>query len=264
MSWSVGTCKNDRPLPNGYPTYSTQLECCKGSYGGQASGACLNSLPNPPTQAPTESGPLDVYYPTGLWSEGICTNERPLPDNVPTYDTQLDCCKGSFGGQVSGSCINDLPFPPTGSPTESGPLDVYYPDYSKDWAEGTCTNERPLPNNVQTYATMLACCNGSYGGQASGDCLNALPNPPTASPSETGPLGVYYADYSLPWSAGKCINDRPLPSGRPTYATQESCCNGAYGGQSSDVCRCDEDPCHSCKCPGIGDGTGNGCSLVCT
>ena len=227
-------------------------------------GACLSKLPNPPTQSPTGPDGLAVYYPdySMAWSIGICKNDRPQPNGYPTYDTELECCKASYEGQASAACLNNLPNPPTGSPT--GPdLDVYYPDTSLGWPEGTCTNARPLPNNVRTFPTMLDCCKGSFAGQVSAACLGNLPNPPTASPSETGPLGVYYADYKLPWPSGKCINDRPLPSGRPTYGTQEVCCISAYGGQQSDVCMCDANPCHSCKCPGIGDGTGNGCSLEC-
>eukprot|EP00584_Thalassiosira_punctigera_P000720 CAMPEP_0172530044 /NCGR_PEP_ID=MMETSP1067-20121228/3914_1 /TAXON_ID=265564 ORGANISM="Thalassiosira punctigera, Strain Tpunct2005C2" /NCGR_SAMPLE_ID=MMETSP1067 /ASSEMBLY_ACC=CAM_ASM_000444 /LENGTH=100 /DNA_ID=CAMNT_0013314187 /DNA_START=720 /DNA_END=1022 /DNA_ORIENTATION=+ len=68
---------------------------------------------------------------------------------------------------------------------------------------------------------MIACCNGAYGGQVSGKCLAALPSPPaTSSTSAGGFLEVYYPDYDTVWRSATCINDQPLPSGRPTYSSK--------------------------------------------
>ena len=65
-----------RPLPSGRSTYDTMLDCCKGAYGDQTSGACLAALPSPPNQSPMATGGLDVFYPdydTG-WSSAVCIN----------------------------------------------------------------------------------------------------------------------------------------------------------------------------------------------
>ena len=122
-------------------------------------------------------GGADFYYPKyeDPWSEGSCTNERPLPflpGGRPTYDTMLACCKGSYSGQISGYCLSQLPSPPTSSPTATGGLDVYYPDYSKnDWTQGSCINTRPLPSGRPTYKDRLECCKGAYGGQSTHVCI---------------------------------------------------------------------------------------------
>ena len=117
----------------------------------------------------------------------------------------------------------------------------------------TASYELPLPFNVgdrPTYSTQLACCKGAYGGQTSGACLAGLPEPPTQAPAETGGLDAWYPDYGTPYASATCINDRPLPSGRPVYSSQEKCCVGAYGSQSTHACQCAADACYSCKCAG--------------
>ena len=91
-------------------------------------------------------------------------------------------------------------------------------------------------NSGPGYDSELECCNGEYSSQSSGSCLQSLPNPPTTSPTESGPLDVFYPDYSTAWSQGACINTRPLPSGRPNYPTLSECCAEAYRGQSSNAC----------------------------
>ena len=119
------------------------------------------------------------------------------------------------------------------SPTVSGGLDVFYPDYSQEWSSGLCINTRPLPSGRPNYSTMLDCCKGAYRGQTSGYCLGQLPSPPTMSPTVSGGLDVFYPDYSQQWAGGLCVNTRPLPSGRPNYSTMLACCKGAYAGQMS-------------------------------
>ncbi|KAL7427797.1 hypothetical protein ACHAXH_000674, partial [Discostella pseudostelligera] len=62
--WSMGTCTNAVPVPSGRPVFTTMLACCKASYGGQASNACIKALPNAPTMAPTKPGAAGAdYYP---------------------------------------------------------------------------------------------------------------------------------------------------------------------------------------------------------
>jgi len=267
-SWSAAGCINTRPLPSGRPTYNSQIACCKGAYAGQTSGTCLSQLPSPPTMSPTQTGGLDVYYPdyATAWFAAGCINTRPLPSGRSTYSTQIACCKGAYAGQTSGECLNQLPSPPTMSPTQTGGLDVYYPDYATGFGQAGCINTRPLPNGLPTYSTQIACCLAAYAGQTSGACLNQLPSPPTMSPTQTGGLDVYYPDYNTSFGNAFCINTRPLPSGRPTYSTQASCCSQAYGGQASGACMCAVSVCFSCVCGTAAERTNaGGCdNLICS
>ena len=76
---------------------------------------------------------------------------------------------------MSGKCISQLPSPPTTSPTGSGGLDFYYPDYDTSWSEATCKNEAPMPfrnkNDRPTFDSKEACCRASYSGQVSHACM---------------------------------------------------------------------------------------------
>jgi len=113
---------------------------------------------------------------------------------------------------------------------------------------------------------MIACCKGAYGGQVSGKCLAALPSPPaTSSTSAGGFLEVYYPDYDTVWRSATCINDQPLPSGRPTYSSKQACCSGAYGGQTSHACMCDAvGVCYACSCGTKAERDAAGCSITCS
>ncbi len=106
---------------------------------------------------------------------------------------------------------------------------LWHPVYSAGWTDGYCREETTC--NSPGYSTELACCKAAYGGQVSGACLKSLPNPPTSSPTNEGGLDVWYPDYGTAWTEASCLNDRPLPSGRPTYDSPLACCKGAYGGQ---------------------------------
>jgi len=241
--WAAAGCKNNGPVPNGRPTYASELACCKGAYAGQMSGKCLSQLPSPPTTSPTAEGGADFFYPDyeTTWSDAGCKNDLPLPftpGGRPTYPSLLECCKGAYGGQMSGTCLSQLESPPTSSPTPEGGAEFYYPNYV-GWTDGYCSNTLPLPFSAggrPTYDTMLECCKGAYGGQVSGKCLSMLDSPPTTSPTSAGGLDVWYPDYTKQYAVGECINNRPLPSGRGTYATQVACCKGSYGAQSSGYC----------------------------
>jgi len=57
------------------------------------------------------------------WLGGSC--QYTIDCNSPGYDTELDCCKGSYPGQSSGYCLSQLPNPPTLSPTGTGMLYRY-------------------------------------------------------------------------------------------------------------------------------------------
>ncbi|KAL7524468.1 hypothetical protein ACHAXR_000586, partial [Thalassiosira sp. AJA248-18] len=149
--------------------------------------------------------------------------------------------------------------------------DVWYPDYDTPWTDATCLNTRPLPfttGSRPTYTSLLACCKGAYGAQASGKCLASLPSPPTTSPTDLAGVGnSWYPDYDSPWDSATCLNTTPLPFGpgwRPIYSTEAECCHKAYAGQSSADCMCNVDPCYSCKCGDAAYLLANSCtSLVC-
>ncbi|KAL7524925.1 hypothetical protein ACHAXR_002427, partial [Thalassiosira sp. AJA248-18] len=117
------------------------------------------------------------------WTNDYC--RETIDCNSPGYPSELACCKGAYAGQTTGFCLSQMPNPPTLSPTETGGLDVYYPDYDTPYADAYCKNERPMPNGRPTYDTMLACCKGAYPDQRSGICLSMLPIPPTGSPTNS-------------------------------------------------------------------------------
>lgn len=162
-----------------------------------------------------------------------------------------------------GFCLGSLPSPPTTAPTGAGGLDVYYPNYDVNYADGTCTNTGPMPNGRPTYPTMILCCKGSYLGQISGTCLSSLPSPPTTSPTDAGGVDGYYPNMDN-YADGKCINDSPLPADRPVSPTKIACCTANYGSQFSKACACDAlGPCHSCDCSQT-DRDAAGCPLDCS
>ncbi len=115
------------------------------------------------------SGGRAAWHPTysAGWSNGFC--RFTVDCNSPSYSSEVACCRAAYRGQITGFCLSQLPSPPTTSPTETGGLDVYYPDYTRAWPEGVCINTRPLPSGRVTYSTMLACCKGAYAGQTSGE-----------------------------------------------------------------------------------------------
>lgn len=196
-------------------------------------GNCWHSASSSPPDAAWHP-----VYAAG-WTNGYCAFK--LDCNSPSYSSQLACCKGAYGGQISGYCLNQLPSPPTTSPTTGGGLDVWYPDYETPWSEAGCRNDRPMPSGRPTYSSMLACCKGAYAGQVSGKCISMLPSPPTSSPTTSDfDAGFWYPDYDTQWSDAGCSNKLPLPynnvNDRPNYKTQLACCKGAYGGQTSGVC----------------------------
>merc|ERR1719428_555621 len=166
------------------------------------------------------------------------------------YDNDEECKFKSLLPQLQAT---KCPSPnPSLANCHGGLTDFWYPDYDTAWSIAGCKNTLPLPynnpNDRPNYDTHIACCKGAYAGQVSGACLSELESPPTTSPTNEGNTGSdYYPDYSLAWPEGKCINKLPVPSGRPTYSTKIACCSGAYGGQVSQTCIGDANPCYSCK-----------------
>ena len=64
----------------------------------------MSKLESPPTTSPTNTGNTgSLYYPDyeTAWPEAGCVNVLPVPSGRPTYTSQLACCKGAYGGQVS-------------------------------------------------------------------------------------------------------------------------------------------------------------------
>ena len=196
VAWNVAGCVKNQDCNS--PGYATQLECCKGQYGGQVGGACLAGLATPPTNAPTNvAGPgvTKWYADYGTsWTAAGCKSTTPNPIYATTlFGTQLECCRGAYGGQVSGTCLGGLPNPPTKAPTSlptlmptsaAGAGGQWYADYDTAWSIAGCKNTLPLPiYTIVTYGSQLECCKAAYGGQTSNACVQGLPNPPTKAPT---------------------------------------------------------------------------------
>ena len=111
---------------------------------------------------------------------------------------------------------------------------AYHPDYTSGWNQGKC--DLTTTCNSPSYTTQLACCQGAFAGQEPNYCISQLAAPPTASPTKMVGPDIYYPDYSLAWTEGKCINTLPMPNGRPAYTTMLACCKTAYVGQTSNAC----------------------------
>ena len=246
--WATGYCSTHN-YGSGQ-SYTSELACCKGSFAGQTSGFCFSKLASPPTSSPTGSDGLDVWYPDydQDWTDATCINEGPIPNGRPTYDTMLACCKAAYSGQSSGACLQALPSPPSSSPTGADGLDVWYADYDQDWTNGVCINEGPVPNGRPVYDSMLACCKGAYSGQLSGACIQALPTPPTSSPTSLSNL-PFFPVWSG-WESGHCDNDpSKMTTGNAyTFDTQAECCDKFFPNQATGACMA-FDPTYGTKSP---------------
>ncbi|KAL7501849.1 hypothetical protein ACHAWX_000394 [Stephanocyclus meneghinianus] len=181
-----------------------------------------------------------LYYPKydqTDFNKGYCTSNPAYQTAGQGYSTELACCKAYFNGQTSRLCYSKLPNPPTVSPTTKGGgvANVWYADYNLDWTKGKCTNKAPVPNGRQTYESQLACCKGSYAGQASGVCLMNLPKAPTTSP--IGTKSKFFPIWSG-WETGYCDNDPTKLTGGNSYLydTQAECCDAWFSGQASNAC----------------------------
>jgi len=164
------------------------------------------------------------------WSTGGCTFKADC--DSPGYESELACCDGAYGGQVSGACKAGFANPSTTTTK-------WYADYATSWAIAGCKSAFPYPSYATTFFDkQLDCCKGAYGGQTSGACLAGLPTSPTMAPVTAGGVGgKWYADYGVAWSIAGCKNTFPYPNYAAIfYSSQLACCKGAFGGQTSNAC----------------------------
>ena len=116
-NWATGTCsRGAQCFYNNYPTVEA---CCANNFPNQPGAACYIAAGRAPTDSPTSvaelgtgsTGTAGFFYPDcdTAWSEATCLNTLPLPymfeGDRPTYPTMLACCKGAYGGQMSGEFI---------------------------------------------------------------------------------------------------------------------------------------------------------------
>ena len=164
------------------------------------------------------------------WSAARCIYKADC--DSPGYDTELACCDGAYGGQVSGACKAGFANPSTTTTK-------WYADYGSSWAVAGCKSAFPYPSYATTFFdNQLDCCKGAYGGQSSGACLAGLPNSPTMAPVTAGGVGgKWYANYGVAWSIAGCKNTFPYPNYAAIfYSSPLECCKGAFGGQTSKAC----------------------------
>ena len=131
--WSKSGCTNAKPKEKygttmkpclDRPCYETAIECCKGAYAGQTSGACMEQLPEGerPTAAPTGIGGPEGWYGGThgcygqTWGTATCQNKKlnygdcgfyqrnPSVQSGDSHDTKLECCDAAYGGQFSNLC----------------------------------------------------------------------------------------------------------------------------------------------------------------
>ena len=185
--YDTGWCSTTNAYAGGSQGYSTELACCNAVFPGQTSGKCYSMLPAPPTTAPTPTDGVDIWYADLSldWAAGVCINTLPTPNGRTTYDSQLECCKGSYTGQTSGACIQDLPDPPTAAPIGSDA--PFFPIWS-GWDSSYCDNDPTLNTSGAQYfyATQAECCDAWFSQQSSGACMQHDPvygsRAPTGAP----------------------------------------------------------------------------------
>jgi hypothetical protein len=183
--WSKAGCTNAKPKEkNGHimkpchdrPCYESAIECCKGAYAGQTSGACIEQLPvgERPTGAPTGIGGPEGWY-GGThqcygqdWGVATCDNKKlnygdcgyhqrvPSVRSGDSYDTKLECCDAAYGGQYSNTCYA----------------------WATKCASGTdvCRDSLASPPTIFDASVGCDSCDGDYA------CLGA-----TGSIGKTGP-----------------------------------------------------------------------------
>jgi hypothetical protein len=121
-------------------------------YATQTSGACLADLPDPLKVSPIPDGGVDIWYkaPDVDWTVGYCIKQLPTPNGAATYDSELECCKGAYAGQLSGKCLSMLPkrvFIEAQRPSSSHP--------TRDSKTYINHEQRPrLPSHLDQYATQ--------------------------------------------------------------------------------------------------------------
>jgi len=174
IAWSAAGCILTADCDS--PGYDTEQECCKGSYGGQTSGACSG-------KPATTQWYADYGAP---WPNAGCKSDWPYPNYAAVFfNSELECCKSAFGGQTSGACVGGLPNSPTMAPINTGGVGgKWYADYATPWSNAGCKNTAPYPTYASNFfSSQLACCKAAFGGQVSGACIKGLLSPPTKKPT---------------------------------------------------------------------------------
>ncbi len=158
-------------------------------------------------------------YEDATYEDGLCVNNKTIPEGRTTYSSQLKCCQSAFGAQSHHTCIENMPNAPTQSPTakvgsETG---IWYPSLLTDanYEEGSCSNTAPVPMGVETFWSQELCCLGVYGSQSQHYCLDQLPSDaPSSSPSEDPTI--------LPTSSINIITAAPTVAPYKTTSTVSS------------------------------------------
>ena len=210
--WPNAGCMKTLPHPiSAAVFYTTQLECCKGAFGGQSSNACVMGLPNPPTAkpsvAPTTVAPT-IKSPTTLagqgggwyadygtaWPNAGCKNTTPLPIHATMfYATQLECCKGAFGGQTSNACVMGLPNPPTAKPTAATTSKPTFAPIAKPTAKPAVA---PTPSDIPTIFTpsQTSTSSPSVSPSETPTTSNPSKSPTTFNPTTSSPTQFCFPD----------------------------------------------------------------------
>jgi hypothetical protein len=173
-----------------------------------------------------------VWHPNYVvvWSIAGCIYKANC--NSPGFITEMACCDGAYGGQVSGAYKAGLIIPSSATTNQ-------YTNYGMAWPIAGCKTAFPYPNYATTfYKTQQAFCKGACGGQSSGACLAGLPLSPTMAPVTAGGVGgKWFADYGKSWCIAGCKNTFPYPNYATIfYSSQLECCKCAFSGQTSNVC----------------------------
>ena len=147
----------------------------------------------------------------------------------------------AYTEQSSGTCMSQLPTPPTTSHTSSGGADFAHLDYFRLWADGISLSDL-LPSFVTggrpTYPTKEAYCAGAYAGQMSLACVcnsdNPVPGFPTTFPvlfpttnrparsPTTGPTQVSMPGPTRAPTPGPTQAPTPGPAQEPTSSPTQA------------------------------------------
>mmetsp|Transcript_21940 Transcript_21940/g.47541 ORF Transcript_21940/g.47541 Transcript_21940/m.47541 type:complete len:575 (-) Transcript_21940:109-1833(-) len=127
-----------------------------------------------PTPSPTANatGSSDdsfssvLWYPKyTTWETGVCINTSPVPGNIETFASQLECCVTFFSTQVDGHCLGQVPAPAPvddsiGSvePLPTTPQPTYFfiaPPPSSSPVEAFIFLPTPIPTFTETELVTL-------------------------------------------------------------------------------------------------------------
>ena len=174
-----------------------------------------------------------LWYPdyNSNYALGKCVNEVPVPSGRPNYDSGEACCQAAYGSQSSGLCLSSL------SGAQSTP--------SSTIATSTSTEATPAitSTTITTLTSMMTSSTTIPEDTTTQMTTTTVATTTTAVTSsqvtttESSISSRWYPDYNNDYALGKCINELPIPSGRPNYDSGLECCQAAYGQQASGVCK---------------------------